>query len=151
MSCPARATGGGRTDKLKAGLFTRKRQVAFAFMGLDDNAKTNIVWVPRLTKKIADSRLAFGVSVGRDADEDHGAVCIVGIAYSQDILYILGVADDTPRLIKKLITIAPELADAIVIYRHNNRFKTEMDAIRRLLEAGLRAEAERHRKSSEKE
>ena len=39
--------------------------------------------------------------------------------------------------VKKLIAITPEVAKAIEDYRFTNRLKTEAEAIRRLIEAGL--------------
>src|SRR5437868_135800 len=39
--------------------------------------------------------------------------------------------------VKKLIAITPEIAQAIEDYRFDNRLKTEAEAIRRLIEAGL--------------
>jgi hypothetical protein len=41
--------------------------------------------------------------------------------------------------VKKLIAITPEVAKAIEDYRFANRMKTEAEAIRRLIEAGLGA------------
>ena len=41
--------------------------------------------------------------------------------------------------VKKLIAITPEVAQAIEDYRFSNRLKTEAEAIRRLIEAGLNA------------
>jgi hypothetical protein len=42
--------------------------------------------------------------------------------------------------VKKLIAITPEVAKAIEDYRFDKRLKTEAEAMRRLIEAGLRAE-----------
>ena len=39
--------------------------------------------------------------------------------------------------VKKLIAITPDIAKAIEDYRFSNRLKTEAEAIRRLIEAGL--------------
>ena len=41
--------------------------------------------------------------------------------------------------VKKLIAITPEAAQAIEDYRFANRLKTEAEAIRRLIDAGLKA------------
>jgi Arc/MetJ-type ribon-helix-helix transcriptional regulator len=40
---------------------------------------------------------------------------------------------------RKMVTLPAELAQAIEEYRFANRFKTEAEAIRRLIEAGLQA------------
>lgn len=43
--------------------------------------------------------------------------------------------------VRKMVSIPPELAAAIDEFRFAHRFKTEADAIRQLLEAGLAATA----------
>lgn len=50
-------------------------------------------------------------------------------------------------MIKKLITISPEMLDEIDAYRFSNRIKTELEAIRKLLAAGLKAERKKDAKS----
>jgi hypothetical protein len=41
---------------------------------------------------------------------------------------------------RKMVTLPTELALAIEEYRFANRFKTEAEAIRRLIEAGIKVE-----------
>jgi hypothetical protein len=43
--------------------------------------------------------------------------------------------------VKKLIAITPEIAQAIEDYRFANRIKSEAEAVRRLIETGLKAGA----------
>jgi hypothetical protein len=47
------------------------------------------------------------------------------------------ILDDAKR---KMVSVPGALAEAIENYRFNNRLKTEAEAIRRLIEAGLQAE-----------
>lgn len=42
--------------------------------------------------------------------------------------------------VRKLVSLPREMVQAIEDYRFANRIKTEAEAIRRLIEAGLRAE-----------
>ena len=41
---------------------------------------------------------------------------------------------------RKPVSLPPELSEAVDEFRFKNRFKTESDAIRRLLELGLEAD-----------
>ncbi|GAN77595.1 hypothetical protein [Acidisphaera rubrifaciens] len=44
--------------------------------------------------------------------------------------------------VKKLIALTPEMAQQVSTYRFDHRIASEAEAIRRLIEAGLRAEGE---------
>jgi hypothetical protein len=69
---------------------------------------------------------------------------LVNIKY---IVYIVYMARKATPMIKKLITISPEMLDEIDAYRFSNRIKTELEAIRKLLAAGLKAERKKDAKS----
>ena len=54
-----------------------------------------------------------------------------------DIGYIIAMPRSPTLTVKKLIAMPPALAEAIEEYRFRERIKTEAEAIRRLIEAGL--------------
>ena len=49
---------------------------------------------------------------------------------------------------RKLVSLPPEMSEAVEDYRFANRFKTESDAIRSLIEMGLAAAKKAPKKKS---
>ena len=60
---------------------------------------------------------------------------------STDSTYITRMAVNPDRLTRKLVSIPNELLKAIEDFRFQQRIKTESEAIRRLIEAGLSGQA----------
>jgi hypothetical protein len=55
------------------------------------------------------------------------------------IAYIVRMDRPSVLTVKKLVAMAPEMAQAIEDFRFANRVASESEAIRRLIEAGLQA------------
>jgi hypothetical protein len=62
-----------------------------------------------------------------------------GIVNILDIIHIVGMAKDTQFPIKKLLPLTEEQAAAISEYRFENRISSENEAIRQLIDLGLKA------------
>jgi hypothetical protein len=69
------------------------------------------------------------------------AFCLVNIP---DIGYIAGMAKAGEPIfpVKKLVRLTAELAERIKTFRHEQRIDSENEAIRRLLELGLKSAGE---------
>ena len=62
------------------------------------------------------------------------------LAVNGDIWYIVGMAVNPDTMTRKLVSLPHTLLREIDDYRFANRVKTESEAIRRLIEAGLKAD-----------
>jgi hypothetical protein len=58
-----------------------------------------------------------------------------------DVRYITDMPVNPETTVRKLVSLPRQMVQAIEDYRFANRVTTESEAIRRLIEAGLRAEA----------
>jgi hypothetical protein len=55
--------------------------------------------------------------------------------------YITGMAVNTETTVRKLVSLSREMVEQIQDYRFTNRVPSESEAIRRLIEAGLKVAA----------
>lgn len=53
--------------------------------------------------------------------------------------YILSMAPEPTYPVKKLVNLTEDLAERISTFRHESRLASENEAIRQLIEAGLKA------------
>lgn len=61
------------------------------------------------------------------------------IVNSDHICHIIAMAPDPVYTVKKLVALTPVMAEAIASFRFEQRIGAEVEAIRRLIEMGLKA------------
>ena len=82
------------------------------------------------------------IGEGRSAWQP-GGLSHVSLAYVTDIVYTMCMPHPARFTAKYLLRLTPEMAASLEDYRFAQRFPTRLDAIRHLIETGIKASVER--------